>query len=124
VSWIGDDIVWVAYVDQSGSVKRITRIAYPLDSIESRVTLPFVSSPDPSVGADREVLMLIGIGACVLALVMFCFGGSRPRKTVQVPATRSMASHVRTSRHQIHATRVAPSHGSPWSRRVVIRGGR
>lgn len=64
--------------------------------------------------------MLIGIGACVLAFVMFCFGGPRPRKPIQVPATRS----VQMPRHQIHATRVAPSHGSPWSRRVVIRGRR
>lgn len=64
--------------------------------------------------------MLISIGACVLALVMFCFGGSRPRKPIQIPATRS----VRMPRHQIYATRVAPNHGSPWAHRIVIRGRR
>ena len=68
--------------------------------------------------------MLFGIGACVLAFLVFCFGGSRPRKALRAPAARSSASRPRTARHQIHATREAPSHGSPWSRRVVIRGGR
>ncbi len=68
--------------------------------------------------------MLFGIGACVLAFVMFCLGGSRPRKPTQTPAARSVASRVRPSRHQIYAHRAAPTHGSPWANRVVIRGRR
>jgi hypothetical protein len=66
--------------------------------------------------------MLIGIGACALAFMMFCFGGPRPRKSPQAPATATVAG--RTPRHQIHATREAPAYSSPWSRRVVIRGRR
>jgi hypothetical protein len=68
--------------------------------------------------------MLIGIGACFLAFVMFCFGGSKPRKPVHVPATRSVASRPRMPRHQIHATRIVPNHGSPWAHRIVLRGRR
>jgi len=68
--------------------------------------------------------MLFGIGACVLAFLVFCLGGSKPRKAVQVPSARPVASRPRMPRHQVYATRVAPDHGSPWSRRVVIRRGR
>jgi hypothetical protein len=63
------------------------------------------------------MLTLFIVIVLAMTLVTVCYGSPPRRAPTQCTASRP-------ARHQIHATRQATSQGSPWSRRVVVRGGR
>lgn len=65
--------------------------------------------------------MVVVILAALTVFVMLCCIGSSRRASTPRPSAKPVA---RPSCHQIYATRIAPTHGSPWAHRVVVRGAR